>query len=64
MLPTATIPTPQPVLMAWRAAVICTERGNETEFYSVVVRPWGGDWFNMGISCRTAVNCSTELIGK
>jgi len=28
-------PIPQSILMAWRFAVICRERGNVTEYYCV-----------------------------
>jgi hypothetical protein len=35
VLPTAATPTPQSDLMAWRAAVICTERRTDIEYYSV-----------------------------
>ena len=45
VLPTAATPTPQSVLMAWRADVICRERQklilNVTVF---VVRVWGGQY--------------------
>ena len=35
VLPTAATLTPQAVLMAWRVAVICTERGTDIECYCV-----------------------------
>jgi hypothetical protein len=43
VLPTTATPTPQSVWMAWRVAVIRTERGTDTECYCVA-RVWGGQY--------------------
>jgi len=58
VLPTTATPTPQSVLTAWRAAVICTEGGTDIECYCFCFEDVGKD------STRTfwmfGVNCGSE----
>ena len=58
VLPTAATPTAQSVLVAWRAAVICTERGTGTECYCVCCEDVGND--STKILWRVSVNCGYE----
>jgi hypothetical protein len=58
VLPTAATPSPQSVLMTWRAAVIYTERGTAVDPYCVCYEDMGKD--NTRILWRVAVNCGPE----
>ena len=58
LLPTAVTPTPQSVLKAWRAAVICTERGTDTECCCVCCEDRAEG--NIETLQRVAVNCGPQ----
>ena len=44
VLPTAATPTQKSGLMSWRAAVICGQRGTDTECYCVCCDVLGGQY--------------------
>ena len=62
LLHTAETPTPQSVLKPWRAAVICTERGTDTECCCVCCEDLAEG--NIETLQRVTVNCCPETTIK
>ena len=58
VLPRAATPTAESVLVAWRAAVICTERGTDTECYCVCCEDVGNE--STKILWSVSVSCGYE----